>query len=75
MFPALSVGGPGKVPINMFTISPHKDGRWTINTGEQEQFCVICLLEEDLNNEDWNLSLEESHLLENALKSAAASVF
>ena len=29
---------------------------------EQEQFCVICLLEEeDLNNEDWDL---ESHLLE-----------
>ena len=26
-----------------------------MNTGEQDQFCVICLLEEDLNNEDWNL--------------------
>ena len=52
---ALSVGDPGKVAKNMFTISPHKDGRWTINTGEQEQFCAICLLEEDLNNEDWNL--------------------
>ena len=52
---ALSVGDPGKVTKNMFTVSPHKDGRWTINTGEQERFCVICLLEEDLNNEDWDL--------------------
>ena len=52
--PSSGSRGPGKVPKNMFTISPHKDGRWTISTGEQEQFCVICLLEEDLNNEDWN---------------------
>ena len=56
MFPALSVGDPRKVAKNMFTISPHEDGKWTINTGEQEQSCVICLLEEeDLNNEDWDL--------------------
>lgn len=55
MFPALSVRDPGKVAKNMFTVSPHKGGRWTINTGDQEQFCVICLLEEDLNNEDWDL--------------------
>ena len=74
VFPALSVGDPGKVPINMFTISPHKDGRWTINTGEQEQFCVICLLEEDLNN-DWNLEFRGITSTWNALKSAAASVF
>ena len=55
VFPALSVGDLGKVAKNMFTISPHKDGRWAINIGEQERFCVICLLEEDLNNEDWYL--------------------
>ena len=74
-FPALSVGDPGKVAKNMFTISPHKDGRWTINTGEQERFCVICLLEEDLNNEDWDLEFGRITSTWNALKSAAASVF
>ena len=75
VFPALLVRDPGKVPKNMFAISPHKDGRWTISTGEQEQFCVICLLEEDLNNEDWNLEFGGITSTWNALKSAAASVF
>lgn len=75
VFPALSVRNPGKVPKDMFTINPHKDGRWTINTGEQEQFCVICLLEEDLNNEDWNLEFRGITSTWNALKSATASVF
>ena len=56
MFPALSVGDPGKVAKNMFTINPHKrmgGGQSTLE--KQERFCVICLLEEDLNNEEWNL--------------------
>ena len=75
VFPALSVGDPGKVAKNMFTISPHKDGRWAINTGEQERFCVICLLEEDLNNEDWDLEFGRITSTWNALKSAAVSVF
>ena len=74
VFPALLVGDPGKVPKNMFAISPHKDGRWTISTGEQEQFCVICLLEEDLNNEDWNSEFRGITSTWNALKSATASV-
>ena len=76
VFPTLSAGDPGKVTKNIFTISPHKDRRWTINTGEQEWFCVICLLEEeDLDNEDWDLEFERITSTWNALKSAAASVF
>lgn len=73
---SLLVGDPGKVPKNMFTISPHKDG--SVDNQHWRTRTILCHLSSwrRLNNEGLEFGAWRNHIyLKCLVKSAAASVF